>query len=1372
MMKLNARCMTFCLLLVFSLSVTPCFGRSEPTKPESIPAELSGWKAWVLHGKEKDLCPTPYNTGEETKCQWPTRLQLTVEDHGGRFEQSWLMFAKDWVFLPGNLAAWPQGVKVDDETCAVTERGGLPSISLSPGQHRVTGSFVWEKLPETIFVSPTIGLVSLQIKGHKIDFPEIDPEGRLWLNRKQDSGESEELLAVRLFRLISDSMPMQITTLVRMDVSGKGREVRLPDLLVDALPMRIDSPLPAKLDSDGTLLCQVRPGQWDIRLVTRMPGAVSKLPCIGRYGSEIWSFEPQNHLRMVEIAGAPSVEPERTDMPAEWKRFPAYSLSKGATLELKEVRRGDPDPAPDRLTLRRTLWLDFDGAGYTFQDNIGGTMSRQWYLAMLPPGELGRVAVDGIDQLITRQGKNKLPGVALRRGTLALSADSRLNSDSRQLPAVGWDHDFESVSGTLNVPPGWRLLGTEGIDSISGTWIQNWSLLDFFLVIIISLSVMKLRNVKWGLLALLTLVLISHEPGAPNLVWLHIIAALALLKLLPGGWFRKLVGFWAFFSVGVLLVIAIPFMITQIRWGLFPQLVPVPVVYPQQGMMAGSAPMAPVPAAEMQQEILRRDRSSSELYELKKEKILSAPQKSIYSEIPSGRQAVLAADPNALIQTGPGLPNWRWQSFNIGWNGPVDRNQTIRLWLISPFWNLILGVLRAFLLAVLTVGLIDLKTAWPKMKDHLQLAGGALTIGFLVFLMGPMDAKADYPTPELLNELQQRLLEKPDCLPACASVTRMAVAVEPETLSLLLEIHAAARTAVPLPQTRSGWGLEQILLDQKPLSGLARDDKGDRWAVIPEGVHTVWMGGKIHGESLQLSLPMLPHTAKVDSRGWTVRGVHPDGSTDTTLDITRTEPISADKKEYENSSLPAFFEIQRVFHLGLTWRITTQIRRVSPIGTPAVLSYPLLSNESVITPGIHLEDKFARIAIAPGDENITFESNLTPVDQLVLKASTGVPWMENWLLDAGPIWQCTFSGIPPIHHQDGSGLWQPQWSPWPGESVTMAIERPESIAGKMVTIDTTLLDWTPGQRFDKAELTLSIRSSKGGAHEIRLPESADLQRVILDNKNLPIHQGGGKITVPLKPGPQKIRVLWNQPNNSEILVKPPVIGVGEEAVNAQIIFHMPQNRWLLFAGGPRLGPAVLFWSAIVVVIIAAFGLKRVRWTPLKFHHWLLLGLGLTQVTPITALVVVGWLIALDLRQKIEPPDGWFSFNLVQLIIVAWTIAALSGLYGAVERGLLGIPDMQIAGNQSTREILQWTQDRIASEMPRPWAISLPLWSYRVLMLTWSLWLAFSLLKWLKWGWQCFSTGKLWKKMPPRKEKKARKETVTQGSPGNTEPPEG
>ena len=60
-----------------------------------------------------------------------------------------------------------------------------------------------------------------------------------------------------------------------------------------------------------------------------------------------------------------------------------------------EVRRGDPEPEPDRLALKRELWLDFGGDSYSVSDHISGTMSRGWRInasAGLVPGQ---VTLDG-----------------------------------------------------------------------------------------------------------------------------------------------------------------------------------------------------------------------------------------------------------------------------------------------------------------------------------------------------------------------------------------------------------------------------------------------------------------------------------------------------------------------------------------------------------------------------------------------------------------------------------------------------------------------------------------------------------------------------------------------------------------------------------------------------------------------------------------------------------------------------------------------------------------------------------------------------------------------------------------------------------------
>jgi hypothetical protein len=51
------------------------------------------------------------------------------------------------------------------------------------------------------------------------------------------------------------------------------------------------------------------------------------------------------------------------------------------------------------------------------------------------------------------------------------------------------------------------------------------------------------------------------------------------------------------------------------------------------------------------------------------------------------------------------------------------------------------------------------------------------------------------------------------------------------------------------------------------------------------------------------------------------------------------------------------------------------------------------------------------------------------------------------------------------------------------------------------------------------------------------------------------------------------------------------------------------------------------------------------------------------------------------------------------------------------------------------------------ETPAAGVISLPLWTYRVAMLAWALWLAASLVRAVGWGWRAFGEGGFWRKLP-------------------------
>ena len=163
-------------------------------------------------------------------------------------------------------------------------------------------------------------------------------------------------------------------------------------------------------------------------------------------------------------------------------------------------------------------------------------------------------------------------------------------------------------------------------------------------------------------------------------------------------------------------------------------------------------------------------------------------------------------------------------------------------------------------------------------------------------------------------------------------------------------------------------------------------------------------------------------------------------------------------------------------------------------------------------------------------------------------------------------------------------------------------------------------------------------------------------------------------------------------------------------------------------------------------MLVAFALGQISWVPLERYEWMLLAIGLSQIPLPAAALVIGWLVALGFRRA-RPAQRPYVFDLGQLVLVGWTLTALVILVYAVQQGLMGTPDMQILGNGSSSELLQWFDDRTGPIPEQPYVLSVPMLAYRGVMLAWALWLAVSLLRWLRWGWLSFSDGGFWKRHP-------------------------
>ena len=270
----------------------------------------------------------------------------------------------------------------------------------------------------------------------------------------------------------------------------------------------------------------------------------------------------------------------------------------------------------------------------------------------------------------------------------------------------------------------------------------------------------------------------------------------------------------------------------------------------------------------------------------------------------------------------------------------------------------------------------------------------------------------------------------------------------------------------------------------------------------------------------------------------------------------------------------------------------------------------------------------------------------------------------------------------------------------------------------------------------------------------------------IDGKPRPIRLSGDdqrQLRLPLTPGRQSIDIAWRSEQGMNWRYGVPSAHLGQDSVNHALELKLPPDRWLLFAFGPGIGPAILFWGQLLVLLTLAVVLGRIfpqrpGFPPLGVRQWLLLALGLTQLSWFLVLVIIAWFFAFAWRAQVSPPaelavaaDSWrrhlprWKFNLRQLGLVLLTLLMLGALFSAVQDGLLGYPDMQVLDNHSSNNTLKWYSDRASAELPGVWTITVPLLVWRGLMLLWALWLAVSLIAWLKWAWQALCYGGLWQR---------------------------
>lgn len=1320
------------LFVMFSGSVIAA--SNEPYVPEP----LQPWKAWVLE-KHTDIdCPKWFGNDYRSICEWPSHLKLDVQQQQISFAQQWTLYRDFWVQLPGDPSYWPLDVTANQSSVEVMARSDLPSVFLRKGHHLIEGTIRFEKRPQSIRIPAGSALVSLQLDGNRIDRINIEKGGRLWFgesNATQPSDEQQDRIRLQVFRKITDGVPVKLETQLRLTVAGQDRELSLGRFLeAGGTPIWFESPLPARLEDDGRLRIQVRAGQWNISLLTRQEESEPSFK-IERLDDdwptrEIWLFEADRDVRTVELSGAVIVDSSLSDIPQQWLHLPAYLMEEDTRLLIRETSQGESVPAADNLDISRDFWLDFDGDGMTVKDRIRGDVNRAWRMSVSPGVKLGRADLNGTPQLITRMGEEVDEGLELRQGNLSLETVSRIDlTAASDLSVTGWQYDFNSIKGMLNLPPGWLLLHAGGVDRATGSWIEKWDLWDSFLLLLVAAAMARLMGFGWGLLAFATVGLTYHDWLAPLFIWLVLAATVALIRQIPAGTLKKGLSYFQYLSLLSLVLMSILYSVDQIRKGIYPQIeTPVitgvfssPELFQQGSFLRRSKPSALSARARRQDMELERVIENVEV---------------IGSTV--RRENFLAT---ARIQTGPSEPHWQWNRHALLWDGPVKQNQNMHFYLLSPAVHGFLRALKIGLLGVLVFGLmvhsVGVGKSWvPKFLQSHVASVAALALVMATSLPSPV--QADLPTGEMLRELEARLLAPPRCSPQCVSMEKGQLVIKDRQVTLQLNIDVLAVAVVSLPVVRNSWTPVHVKINGQ--SAVMVSSEGKLRVAVEPGKHLLTLEGPVTADALEMVFELPAHNLTIDAERWQVTGLVEGRVPGGSLQLTRQQ---TDAKSTDDSALIAnpvepFVSVDRTLKLGLKWGVFTEVHRVAPMrGTAINLEIPLLDGESVTSDGVKTAGNRVRVVIPANSDSFSWESSLLQKDQINLTMVDNLAWTEKWMLDVSPIWHIGVAGINPVK----SDIDLPTWLPRSGESITIDIERPQAVEGAVHTVESVHFNHTPGSKEARNALTLIIRSSQGSEYPITLPQGADVRKVMIDGIEQ-INQNESPIRLPIHPGKQDITIEWNQAGGIGLHHRTPSVGLPTPPGNINLTLHLPRDRWPLFVGGPTMGPALLYWGVLITIVIVALLLGMTKVTPLRSWQWLLLGIGMSTVNVPGSIVVVLWFFAIAGRGKISVEMSRLRFNLMQTGLILLTIAAFYSLISTIPASLLSSPQMQISGNGSSDYLLRWYQDRSVI-FPTGWVISVPIWIYRLAMLLWSLWIVFSLLSWVRWSWGCFSSGRIW-----------------------------
>ena len=500
---------------------------------KDLPVMLAPWVNWIKAKNLEDLCLL--NNANEKQCVFVPLVEIGENDNFFNFKISGSSYLKEfWIKIPSGQSqkVWPENILVNNQKGQVLEKDGFSLVKVAKGDFNI----VFNINKQDLRSNPSLQLAQnfLIIKNKTSTSWLAENNQLLWIAKKvqekEEATSSVKNEEIKVYRKLSDGIPLKLETRIQVVYSGKEKEIFLGKVLPEEFKLlQIQSDLSINQREDGFYIKVISGEHW----LTFMAYSFNNTKSIATKDlvkgkiNEFWSVKNDVNVRQTEIKLAQAVDPKQAFVPQEWQNLPTYNVKEA--LGIETVRRGIN--LQDNLSYKsnRMSWYGFNNDTMLHVDNMTFKNEGKSFMSFdgsITPKEF---SLNQQPQMIVENDKKQ--GIVLKQGQYPASFyaqtstefNTKFIADSKQDLAL-WN---------LTIAPRHRLLHVTGVDRAIDSWTDKWNLYTIFAIFLITLGFYKLFGIPLALLSFSCIFLFQSNAFLSWTIWPMLLLLMALLKVLP-----------------------------------------------------------------------------------------------------------------------------------------------------------------------------------------------------------------------------------------------------------------------------------------------------------------------------------------------------------------------------------------------------------------------------------------------------------------------------------------------------------------------------------------------------------------------------------------------------------------------------------------------------------------------------------------------------------------------------------------------------------------------------------------------------------------------------------------------------------------------